>query len=162
MRVQIISGEHNGKVVCISQILLKPKEGEFPSNANSKDAVLLPTVSDTPRTERALIKDYFDTFLKKKPQGTILDGKITIGANWAQDCSIHEFKMGADGSTVKARYTFVYVYDDDKWKIAHHHWSMMPEKTAVGQFITKEQVRNLFHLWNDALASLDSDAVANR
>eukprot|EP00568_Trieres_chinensis_P011355 CAMPEP_0183302438 /NCGR_PEP_ID=MMETSP0160_2-20130417/8217_1 /TAXON_ID=2839 ORGANISM="Odontella Sinensis, Strain Grunow 1884" /NCGR_SAMPLE_ID=MMETSP0160_2 /ASSEMBLY_ACC=CAM_ASM_000250 /LENGTH=130 /DNA_ID=CAMNT_0025465203 /DNA_START=81 /DNA_END=469 /DNA_ORIENTATION=- len=35
----------------------------------ASDAVLLPTVSDTPRTNPSLIKDYFDSFLLKKPQG---------------------------------------------------------------------------------------------
>ena len=50
----------------------------------AEDAVLLPTVSDVPRTDYALIKDYFDNFLLKKPQGKILDGKIKIGHNWAQ------------------------------------------------------------------------------
>lgn len=31
--------------------------------------VLLPTVSDVPRTDFDSVKDYFDAFLKKKPQG---------------------------------------------------------------------------------------------
>lgn len=35
--------------------------------------------------------------------------------------------MGKDGSKVMARYSFVYVYEDDEWKIAHHHSSAMPE-----------------------------------
>jgi hypothetical protein len=35
--------------------------------------------------------------------------------------------MGADGSKVKGRYSFVYVYEDDTWKISHHHSSVMPE-----------------------------------
>ena len=30
IEVEIIGGQHNGKVVCIPRILLKPKEGEFP------------------------------------------------------------------------------------------------------------------------------------
>jgi ATP-dependent DNA helicase PIF1 len=30
MEVEIIGGQHNGKVVCIPRILLKPKEGECP------------------------------------------------------------------------------------------------------------------------------------
>ena len=30
IEVEIISGQHSGKVVCIPRILLKPKEGEFP------------------------------------------------------------------------------------------------------------------------------------
>jgi hypothetical protein len=34
-----------------------------------KRPVLLPTVSDTPRTDFDSVKDYFDAFLKKKPQG---------------------------------------------------------------------------------------------
>jgi hypothetical protein len=53
--------------------------------ATKSGAVLLPTVSDTPRTDFASIKDYFDGFLKKQPQGEILDGNIRIGDGWAQD-----------------------------------------------------------------------------
>jgi hypothetical protein len=34
-----------------------------------KKPVLLPTVSDEPRTDFDSVKDYFDAFLKKKPQG---------------------------------------------------------------------------------------------
>jgi hypothetical protein len=54
----------------------------------SKDAVLLPTVSDTPRTDYALIKDNFDNFLKKKPQGVITAGNIICGEGWAQDAGV--------------------------------------------------------------------------
>ena len=49
-------------------------------------AVLLPTVSDVPRNDFASIKDYFDAFLLKEPQGEILEGDIRIGDGWAQDC----------------------------------------------------------------------------
>jgi ketosteroid isomerase-like protein len=35
--------------------------------------------------------------------------------------------MGADGSKVLARYSFVYVKENGEWKIAHHHSSAMPE-----------------------------------
>lgn len=51
----------------------------------AKEAVLLPTVSDTPRTDYESIKDYFDNFLLKKPQGVITEGKIRVGEGWAQD-----------------------------------------------------------------------------
>ena len=127
----------------------------------AKDSILLPTVSDTPRTDFALIKDYFDHFLTKKPNGVILEGKIRVGHNWAQDAGIYEFTMGIDGSKVKARYSFVYVYEDGDWKIAHHHSSQMPEEVN-GQPITKTEVQNLFSLWNDALLTLDSSKVAER
>jgi uncharacterized protein (TIGR02246 family) len=127
----------------------------------SSNAVLLPTVSDTPRTDFASIKNYFDNFLKLKPQGVILESHVLVGDNWCKDVGIYEFTMGSDGSKVKARYSFVYVYEDGQWKISHHHSSAMPE-AKIGQKITKEQAKDLFYLWNDALATLDSDAVAMR
>lgn len=132
------------------------------ANRYSKKAVLLPTVSDIPRTDFALIKDYFDNFLLKKPQGEILESNVIVGTNWAQDAGIYEFTMGIDGSKVKGRYSFVYVYEDGQWKIAHHHSSVMPEGITIGKEISETQVKNLFHLWNDALATGDSDAVASR
>jgi uncharacterized protein (TIGR02246 family) len=108
----------------------------------SKQAVLLPTVSDTPRTDYGSIKNYFEAFLKRKPQGEITSGDIKIGNNWAQDAGIYEFTMGADGSKVKARYSFVYVFEDGQWKISHQHSSFMPE-SFLGQpspVVEKESV----------------------
>ena len=128
----------------------------------AKDAVLLPTVSDTPRTDEALIKDYFDSFLLRKPSGKILESFVKVGEGWAKDSGIYEFTMGDDGSVVKARYSFLYVIENGQWRIAHHHSSVMPEGITVGQDISDQQVRNLFYLWNDALATGDSKAVANR
>ncbi|KAL7474066.1 hypothetical protein ACHAW6_000065, partial [Cyclotella cf. meneghiniana] len=60
----------------------------------TKNPVLLPTVSDEPRTDFDSVKDYFDSFLLKKPQGKIIDGKINIGDTWASDTGIYEFTMG--------------------------------------------------------------------
>merc|ERR1712157_195324 len=128
----------------------------------SKKGVLLPTVSDTPRTDYPGIEDYFTNFLKLKPQGKIESGNIIIGTNWAQDAGIYEFTMGADGSKVKGRYTFVYVFEDGEWKISQHHSSVMPEGIISGERLSPEEVRSLFGLWNDALATLDSDKVAAR
>jgi len=51
-----------------------------------------------------------------KPQGVILSGDIITGCSWAQDAGIYEFTI--DGFKVKARYTFVYVYEDGEWKIS--------------------------------------------
>merc|ERR1712127_991591 len=93
----------------------------------SKDATLLPTVSDVPRTNYALIKDYFVLFLKKKPTGEIKESYVTIGHNWCQDTGIYEFTMGTTGDKVAGRYSFIYVYEDNEWKISHHHSSVMPE-----------------------------------
>jgi len=128
----------------------------------AKQSVLLPTVSDTPRTDFQSIKDYFVNFLKLEPQGTILESNVQIGMNIAQDCGIYEFAMGATGAKVKGRYTFIYVWEDDQWKISHHHSSIMPEGIATAEPITKDEVRGLFNLWNDALATKDPFQVADR
>jgi uncharacterized protein (TIGR02246 family) len=128
----------------------------------AKNAVLLPTVSDTPRTDYASIKSYFDNFLTLKPQGVITESHVTVGENWCKDVGIYEFTMGSDGSKVRARYSFVYVMEDGEWKISHHHSSAMPEAKKVGPQIKESEVKGLFKLWNDALATLDSDSVAMR
>merc|ERR1712228_194797 len=140
---------------------LATEDADAVAQRYAKDATLLPTVSDVPRTDYDLIKDYFVGFLKKKPQGEIKESYVTIGDNWCQDTGIYEFNMGASGDKVKARYSFVYVYEDGQWKIAHHHSSKMPEAPA-GKQISEKEVRSLFYLWNDALATLDPDKVAQR
>jgi len=128
----------------------------------SSDPVLLATVSDTPRTDFDSVKDYFDSFLLKKPQGEIVEGFINIGDGWCSDTGIYEFTMGATGDKVKARYSYVYVKENGVWKIQHHHSSVMPEEIALGKSITEDEVRGLFSLWNDALATLNPKNVASR
>ena len=59
----------------------------------AKNPVLLPTVSDVPRTDFAGLKDYFDGFLQKQPQGKILSGDIRIGDGWCQDAGIYEVRL---------------------------------------------------------------------
>lgn len=127
-----------------------------------KEPMLLPTVSDQPRTDFDSVKDYFDAFLLKKPQGKILEGKIYIGDGWASDTGIYEFTMGTTGDKVKARYSYNYVQEDGQWKIQHHHSSVMPEEIALGKSITEDGVRELFSLWNNALSTLDPKKVAAR
>jgi len=130
----------------------------------AKEGVLLPTVSDIPRTDYGSIKDYFVNFLQKKPQGVILESNVMIGTNWCQDAGIYEFDLLGD--KVKARYSFIYKVEDGEWKIAHHHSSVMPEAQLAGRSsgttIEDAEVRSLFSLWNDALATLDPDKVAQR
>ena len=127
------------------------------------DKATCPPLSDVPRNDAAGIEDYFVHFLKNQPQGEILQGEIYIGTNcnWAQDAGIYEFTMGATGAKVKGRYTYVYVFEDGEWKISQHHSSVMPE-SGKPKDISVEEVKNLFQLWNSALATEDPDAVAKR
>ena len=127
----------------------------------SKNGNLLPTLSDKQRLTFLEIEDYFINFLKYEPVGEILSGDVLVGTNWAQDAGIYEFTMGTTGEKVRGRYTFVYVYEDGKWRISQHHSSMMPEETTV-EPITKIEVKNLFQLWNNALLTRNPDTVARR
>jgi len=113
------------------------------------------------RNDFESIKDYFVHFLEKKPDGKILEGEIFVGNNWAQDAGIYEFTF-ADGGKVKARYSFVYVYENGQWMISHHHSSLMPEEVVRPKAINKDEVRSLFNLWNDALATGNPRQVAAR
>ncbi len=102
----------------------------------AKDAVLLPTVSNKPRTDHAGIKDYFEHFVQKSPKGKIDTRTIHIGCNEAYDVGTYTFTLtDSEGHTqdVAARYTYIYGYDKQsgKWLITHHHSSAMPEKAPA-------------------------------
>jgi len=90
------------------------------------DAVLLPTLSNKVRKSDAEPVDYFEHFLEKKPVGKIESRTIRTGCNKATDSGVYTFTF-ADKSSVKARYTFTYVWDGKAWKISSHHSSAMPE-----------------------------------
>jgi uncharacterized protein (TIGR02246 family) len=127
----------------------------------AKNPVLLPTISDVARTDFKSIKAYYEEFLQLKPQGTIKSGKILIGRDWALDAGVYVLTMGGTGAKLKARFTFIYVFEKGQWKIALHHSSPMPEGLDP-KIIDDDEIRSLFHKWNDALATLNSTVVANR
>lgn len=98
----------------------------------TKDAVLLATVSNKPRTTPAEVRDYFVSFLKNSPVGTIDTSTIWTGCNIATrlgtwTVALTNPETGAK-TDVKARYSFIYKFEGGQWKIAHLHSSMMPEK----------------------------------
>lgn len=100
----------------------------------SRGAVLLPTVSNRPRTDHAGIRDYFVSFLKGQPVGSIDSSNVRLGCNTASRTGTWTVRL-TDPATrqardVKARYSFIYVYEGGDWKIDHLHSSMMPEPTA--------------------------------
>jgi uncharacterized protein (TIGR02246 family) len=95
------------------------------------NAVLLPTLSNRPRTNPEEIRDYFVHFLENKPQGKIDFRVIKLGCNIASDTGLYTFVLHGKKGKVKhtsARYSFVYEYINGKWYIDHHHSSLMPEK----------------------------------
>ncbi|SMD27538.1 SgcJ/EcaC family oxidoreductase [Kibdelosporangium aridum] len=94
------------------------------------DAVLLPTVSNKVRTNRAEILDYFQHFLQNKPSGTIDQELITVlDPDTAINTGVYHFNLTKDGKPqrVNARYTYVYEHRKGTWLIINHHSSAMPE-----------------------------------
>ncbi|BCG05191.1 hypothetical protein PPGU19_097590 (plasmid) [Paraburkholderia sp. PGU19] len=89
-------------------------------------SILLPTVSNKPRLTVDEKVDYFRHFLENKPVGTIDFRDIMIECNTAIDAGLYSFKF-ADGSVVKARYTFTYEWNGHNWLITSHHSSKLPE-----------------------------------
>ena len=96
----------------------------------AKDPVLLATVSNKPRTTPAEVRDYFVSFLKGSPVGTIDTSTVVPGCNQLARMGTWTVALTNQNSgvrnNVKARYTFIYKYEDGAWKIAHLHSSMMP------------------------------------
>ena len=98
------------------------------------NAVLLPTVSNEPRTTPEGINNYFVKFLQGSPVGTINTSTVKLGCNMAArlgtwTVAMTDSKTGVK-SDVRARYSFIYSYEGGEWKIAHLHSSMMPEPTS--------------------------------
>ncbi|SEQ70344.1 conserved hypothetical protein [Streptomyces sp. yr375] len=111
---------------------LKTGDPKKVADRYAKDAVLLPTVSNKIRTDRAEIIDYFDHFLPNTPVGTKIETHINIlDSNSAIDTGIYKFNLTnhetRKKSEVVARYTYEYEKRDGVWKIVNHHSSMMPE-----------------------------------
>ncbi|MGA5203462.1 SgcJ/EcaC family oxidoreductase [Streptomyces variegatus] len=99
----------------------------------AKDAVLLPTVSDQVRTDRAGILGYFEHFLRNKPVGTKTESVVNVlDRDTVIDTGVYEFALTdpatGEKSTVKARYTYAYEKQPNgTWLIVNHHSSKMPQ-----------------------------------
>ena len=93
----------------------------------TENGILLPTVSNQVRHNPEEIRDYFVAFLKKSPQGKIDEANVRILSDThATSSGVYTFTFG-DGSTVTARFSYLYVQTDGGWKIMQHHSSAMPE-----------------------------------
>jgi uncharacterized protein (TIGR02246 family) len=93
-------------------------------------SILLPTVSNKPRLSVREKENYFVHFLARRPVGRIDSRSIQTGCNWAVDAGLYTFRF-ADGSEVKARYTYTYRWSGRRWLISSHHSSAMPEVVAA-------------------------------
>lgn len=97
----------------------------------ARDAVLLATVSNKPRTTPAEIRDYFEHFLVSRPVAKIDSSTTHVGCNMATRVGTWTITLTDPKthkkSAVHARYSFVYTFDRGQWWIDHLHSSKMPE-----------------------------------
>ncbi|MEW2045034.1 SgcJ/EcaC family oxidoreductase [Streptomyces sp. NPDC005476] len=111
---------------------LRTGDADTVADRYAKDAVLLPTVSNKVRTDRAGIVDYFEHFLQNKPVGKKVRTIINVlDSDSAIDTGVYEFTLTDPGTgrkrVVEARYTYEYEKRGGQWKIVNHHSSAMPE-----------------------------------
>ena len=90
------------------------------------NAILLPTVSNQVRHNHAEIEDYFVNFLAKGPKGVINESNVRTFGDVAINSGVYTFTF-SDGASVQARFSYVYRWNGQAWKIVEHHSSAMPE-----------------------------------
>jgi len=90
------------------------------------NAILLPTVSSKVRHNHEELEDYFVNFLAKGPVGKIDESNVRTFGDVAINSGVYTFTF-KDGSSVQARFTYVYRWNGQKWLIVEHHSSQMPE-----------------------------------
>ena len=90
------------------------------------NAILLPTVSNKVRHNHEEIADYFVHFLAKGPVGKIDESNVRTFGDVAINSGVYTFTF-KDGSSVQARFSYVYRWNGQEWRIIEHHSSAMPE-----------------------------------
>ncbi len=106
------------------------------------NAVLLATVSNTPRNTHALIVDYFEHFLKLKPNGVVMRSFVIIPTTkFATHSGVYKFDVTRETGpdVINARFTFEYQKIHGKWMIVEHHSSAMPEADIPTQTMVSAQ-----------------------
>lgn len=97
----------------------------------SKDAILLSTLKGDVKQGHRKIRGYFErNFLPKQPIGKAEEPYTRLLGGIAVNSGLYSFKINGEGKkrvTVQARYTFVYQWQDNDWKIVEHHSSLNPE-----------------------------------
>jgi uncharacterized protein (TIGR02246 family) len=110
----------------------------------AEESVLLPTVSNEVRTDRAGKIRYFTDFLKLKPQGVINESHVRFlspAKDVASNAGVYTFTLIKEGKPTKVQARFSYIYHkqaDGTWKIKEHHSSAMPEPVNLEEELKQE------------------------
>lgn len=95
-------------------------------------AVFLPTLSPQLVTGREGVVGYFEHFMAKNPDGTIIeDAVVSLSDIQFLHAGLYDFEIDdpATGgrAVVHARFTYIWELFQDRWFIVHHHSSLLPE-----------------------------------
>jgi uncharacterized protein (TIGR02246 family) len=104
-------------------------------NRYAKDAIMMTTMSQQPKTTAREISQFYRIFLWNRPQARQLESYVTLSSHWAKDVGVLEYSFSkSDGQLqkVRERYSFLYTFDEAAgWRIAHHHASVIPNGLAA-------------------------------
>ena len=89
------------------------------------DGLLLGTFSDKERIGYDLILEYFENLLKSKVDVEIITEHTHESEFLVTNSGLYNFIV--DGKTVNARFSFVFIKNENNWKILSHHSSVLPE-----------------------------------
>tara|TARA_B100000700_G_C14580160_1_gene639787 strand:+ start:291 stop:662 length:372 start_codon:yes stop_codon:yes gene_type:complete len=96
----------------------------------AEDGVLLGTYSDKVRIGKDSIKEYFQDFLSKKPEASLIDATThyVLDRFYVMN-GFYDFKIeSGDGNKeiIHARFTFVFENREGNFQIISHHSSIIP------------------------------------
>ena len=98
------------------------------------DAMVIVGQSAAPRMGYGEIRDYYFHLVQRNPRVRLQSRMIRLGCNQAIDAGTAAMVLrGArEGTTetIMVRYTFVYEFSGDSWRIVHHHVSQPQEAVA--------------------------------
>lgn len=97
----------------------------------ASDATLLSTYKSEIKKGHQKIREYFkQDFIPKHPIGGTVESYTRLMGNIAINTGKYRFEIDStqeERATAEARYTFVYQWTDNDWKIVEHHSSLNPE-----------------------------------
>ena len=91
-----------------------------------QDGLLLGTFSNSERSGKEKILDYFNKLFNSKIDVEIKTKHIYKTKSLSTVSGLYDFKV--DDKIVEARFSFVFLKVNQKWKIISHHSSLLPNK----------------------------------
>ncbi len=106
---------------------LKKKDIESMVEMYTEPCLFLPTFSDEIITDRKGVKDYFEHFMAKDPEGELVSedgGKKLTDSIYVSGA---KYNFNIPDGVVNARYDMTWVKENGKWMISVHHSSLLPK-----------------------------------